>query len=178
MTAFAGEAAAGHGEVTRSAGRIAGHGLIDHDAVQEGGVAVALGVAGRQVTVVQGDGVEALDAHALREVRDQLRVGNGDIRRRVNGGRAEAVGGIGAAVYDDGTAAAVCTDRRTGAAGGFHRQIIGIGGAAAGGHDAAGAVSAGGDDRITDGQRGAVAGRAVLPAVAAVAEYAVGAVSV
>ena len=175
VTVEAFEAAARHGKARGAAGRVARHGLVDHDGIQEGGVAVALGVVGGQIAVIECDGVEALDAHTLGEIGGQRRVGDRDIRRGVNGGRAQTVGGVAAAVHHDGSAAAVGTDGRAGPAGGLDRQIIGVGHTAARGHDAAGSVSGGGDDGIVDIQRGAVSGRTVLPAVSTVAEHTVSA---
>ena len=175
VSAQAGQAAAGHREGGGAAVRVTAHGLVDHDRVQEGGVAVAGRVAGGQVTVFQGDGVLSLDAHALGQVGDQDCVLHGDVRGGIDRGGPEAIRGIGAAVHIDGAAATVGTDGRGGTSGGGHGQVFGIGDAAAGGHDTAGTVTRGGDHRAGNMQGGAVAFRAVAAAVAAVAEDAVGA---
>ena len=178
MAAFTRQAAAGHREGRRAAGGVAGHGLIDHNGIEERGVAVALGVVGGEVAVRQRDGIETLDAHALGEIGNELRVRDGDIRSGINRRGAEPVGGIRAAVHGDGTAAPVGADGRGGLAAGCDGQVIRLRHAAAGGHDAAGAAAGCGDGGVPDDQRGAVAGFAVLPAVAAVTKHAVCARSV
>ena len=174
MTVFAGQAAAGHGEGGGAGVSVAGHGLVDHNGVQEGGVAVALGVVGGEVAVRQSDGVHALNAYTLGKVGHQRRIGYGDGCRGINSRGAEAVGGVGAAVYVYRAAAAVGADGGRGAAGGGDGQGGGVGNAAAGGHDAAGAVAGGGDNGIGDVHGGAVARSTVLTAVSAIRKDAVG----
>ena len=138
-------------------------------------MAVALGVVGGQVAVLQGDGVLALNADAFGQAGYQGGVLHGDVRGGIDRGGTQAVGGIGAAVHDHGAAAPVCADCRGGPAGSGHGQVFSVGDAAAGGHDAAGAVARGGDGRAGNMQHGAVAGRAVHATVSAVDKDAVGA---
>ena len=178
VSILAGKAAAGHGEMAGTAVRVSGHGLVDHDAVQKGGVAVALGIVCRKVAVRQLNGIQAFDADALGKVRDQRRIGHMDLRSGVDRRGAQAIGGIGTTVHVNRPAASVGADRCGGPAAGGDVQIIDIGGAAACGHNAAGTVACGRNGRITDDHSGTVAGGPVLTAVAAVAENAVCAVCV
>ena len=175
MAVLTGEASIGHGEAARAAGRVAGHGLIDHDRIQEGGVAVALGVVGCQITVVKSDGIQSLDTDAFGQVGRQLRIRNSDICCGVDRRRAESVGGVAAAVHDHGASATVCSNSCRRLAGGLDGQIVSISNTTARGHDAAGTVAGRGDHCVIDIQRRSVAVRSVLSAVAAVAEHAVGA---
>ena len=178
VSILAGKAAAGHGEMAGTAVRVSGHGLVDHDAVQKGGVAVTLGIVCRKVAVRQLNGVQAFDADALGKVRDQRRIGHMDLRSRVDRRGAQAIGGISTAVHVNRAAASVGADRCGGPATGGDVQIIGIGGAAACGHNAAGAVTGCNDLRIPNNDRSTVAGSSVLTAVATVAKNAVCAVCV
>ena len=178
MTVQAGQAAACHGEGGGAAVRVAGHGLVDHNGIVESGVAVALRIIGGQVTVDERNGIFPLYAHTFGQVARQGSIAHGDIRRGIDRRGTQSVRGIAAAVHDHGAAAPVGADRRGGPAAGGDVQIIGIGGAAACGHDTPGTVACGRNGRIADDDGGAVAGGSVLTAVAAVAEYAVCAVSI
>ena len=46
VSVLTGQAAAAHGEMAGATVSITGHGLVDHDCVQEGGVSVAPGIVG------------------------------------------------------------------------------------------------------------------------------------
>ena len=173
MTAEAGQAAADHGEGGGAAVRVAAHGLVNHDRVQEGGMSVALRIVRGQVTVLQRNGVHAFNAHTLGQVGNQRRIPDGNIRSGIDRGRAQAVGSIGAAVHSHCSAAPVCPDGCGGAPGGSYSQVFRIGHSAAGGHDAAGTISGGGNGRTGNIQGGTVPVRSVPAPVSAVAEDAV-----
>ena len=125
----------------------------------------ALGVAhiAGDGAVFQSDGVLALNDQRLGVVGGEGGVLHGDVGSGVDSGRVIAVGGVAAAAYVHGAAAPIGTDGRRGIAGGVHGEVAGVGGAAAGGLEAAGVVGGGGDGGIGDIHGGA----------AAVAEHAV-----
>ena len=85
-----------------------------------------------------------------------------EYRSRADRRGAQTIGGISTAVYVNPPAASVGADRRGGPAAGGDVQIIGIGGAPACGHDAAGAVACGRNGRITDDYSSAAGGRAII----------------
>ena len=68
MSVLAGEAATGHGEMAGAAVSVAGHRLVDHDAVQESGIAVALGIVRSQIAVRQLNGIQAFNTDSLRKI--------------------------------------------------------------------------------------------------------------
>lgn len=173
MPVLAGERAAGHIERGGAAVGVARHGLVDHDAVIEGGVAVALRVIGRQIAVRERDGILALDAHAFRQIRRQSRIRNAHIGGGIDGRRAQAVRRVGTAIDVDRSAATVGANcrRRTAARG--DGQVARVRDAATCGHDATRTVARCRDDRVAHVDRRAVAIGAVLGAVASVREDAV-----
>ena len=79
MAVLAGQRSTRHCEGGSSAGSIARHRLVNHDAVIEGGVSVAFGVVSCEIAVVQRDRIQPFDANAFGQGGDQFRVLNRDI---------------------------------------------------------------------------------------------------
>ena len=79
-----------------------------------------------------------------------------------------------ATIDGDYTAAPVCTYWSRRAAAGVYREVTGLGDAATGGHDAAGADASGGDTGVFNNDRGTITPCTVPAAVATVGEDGVG----
>ena len=173
MTTEAGQAASGHGKGGGAAVRVAAHGLVNHDRVQEGSVSVALRIVRGQVAVLQRNGIHSFNTYALGKVGDQRRIPDSDSRGGIDRRRAQSVGRIGAAIHGHCSAAPVCPDSCGGSPGGSYSQVLRVGHSAAGSHDAAGAVPGGSNGRTGNIQGGTVSVRSVPASVSAVAEDAV-----
>ena len=127
-------------------------------------IAILFIIIGGMFHLIQGDAVLALHHDALGGGGSKLCVRNRDIRRRIDNGRADAVGGVRTVGHIHGAAAPVRPDRCGRIAGGVNREAGGIHRAAAGGHQSAGAVAGGLNHRIIDIHRRSLA----------VAEYRIG----
>ena len=159
IAAERGQAAAGHAERRSAYLSVAGHALIDHDVVD---VLVRIAVvcarhAACGGAVDQRDRILALHNHGFRIIGGKRRVAYGYVSRGVYRGRAGAVGGVGAAVHVDSSAAAVGANRRRRVAAGGYGKVGRIGRAAAGGLDAARVILVGGYRRVTYVDRRALA---------------------
>ena len=86
-----GKRSAGHGEGRIATCGVSGHGLVNHDGVHEGCVAVALGVVCREVAIGELDGVQTLNTNTLGEVGDKCSVSNVNLCRGVDGWRTKTV---------------------------------------------------------------------------------------
>ena len=160
-----GDRAAVSGKCSRSLIGIAGHGLVNHHRlVIIRVIAVLFIIIGSKLHLIQGDAVLAFHHDALGGGGSKLCVRNRDIRRRIDDGRADAVGGVRTVGHIHGAAAPVRPDRRRRIAGGMNREAGGVHRTAAGGHQSAGAVAGGLNHRILDIHRRSLA----------VAEYRIG----